>query len=298
MAEAKENRGRPVMGVEVFPIKFAYMVKWVVYFSVILFGAGCSSKLQWPNPKSVSDSLNGRITILCYNIHHCNPPSKQGFIDIDAIKKIIIQHQPDLVALQEVDVNTGRSGKNLHQSRELAKQTGMHEYFGKAINYDGGEYGIAILSKYPLSDTSTTPLPTATGTNGEPRTLALATVTLKNGKKLIFANTHLDAQRNDTNRILQINLIIDMLHHVKLPVVIAGDFNAVPGSRVIDALDKFFTRTCTGSCPFTIPVINPVKTIDFIAFAPATTFKVVSHKVINEQYASDHLPVLVVLQLQ
>lgn len=238
------------------------------------------------------------ITILCYNIHHANPPSEPGLIDIEAIRKVIMQHQPDLVALQEVDVHTGRSGKSLHQSGELAKQTGMHEYFGKAINHDGGEYGVAILSKYPLSDTKNTPLPTAVGTNGEPRTLAQATLTLASGKKIIFANTHLDAQQNDTNRILQIKRIIELLKKESLPLVIAGDFNAVPGSMVMNILDKHFTRSCIGDCPFTIPVINSNKTIDFVAYTPATKFKLVSHKVIDEQYASDHLPVLVVLELQ
>ena len=275
------------------------MVKWIICVAFNVIVVACSPVKNSTNKApGAADALDGRITILCYNIHHANPPSKPGIIDMESIAKVIRQYEPDLVALQEVDVHTGRSGKALNQSRELARQTGMHEFFAKAIDYDGGAYGVAILSKFPLMDLKNTALPTATGTNGEHRTLARATVLLPGGKKIVFASTHLDAQRNDTNRILQIRRVTELLKNETLPVVIAGDFNAVPGSTVINILDNHFTRSCTGSCPFTIPVVNPGKTIDFVAFAPSAKFKVIAHRVIDEQYASDHLPVLVVLQLQ
>jgi len=174
----------------------------------------------------------------------------------------------------------------------------MKSYFGKAIDYGGGEYGVAILSKYPLSDVKNYSLPTAVSTGGERRTLATAIITFPDGKKIIFASTHLDAQKEDTNRMLQIRKIVELLKQENLPVLIAGDFNAIPGSRVINVLDSFFTRSCINSCGFTIPVINPNKTIDFIAFSPSDKFSVSSHRVIDEKYASDHLPVRAVIQLK
>ena len=82
-----------------------------------------------------------------------------------------------------------------------------------------------------------------------------------------------------------------------LPVIIAGDFNAVPESDVVKQMDNYFTRTCLTGCPFTIPVINPNKTIDYIAYAPQNAFSVVAHEVINEQYASDHLPVKAIFKI-
>ena len=275
------------------------MIKWIIIVSMNVIAAACSPAIkQTDSAATTANPRPVRLTILCYNIHHANPPTKPGLIDLNAIAKVIKQYEPDLVALQEVDVHTGRSGKALNQSRELARQTGLNEFFAKAIDYDGGEYGVAILSKYPLMDLKNTALPTAAGTNGEQRTLARATVSLPHKKKIVFASTHLDAQRNDTNRILQINAIVELLKNESLPVVIAGDFNAVPGSFVINILDNHFTRSCISGCPFTIPVVHPNKTIDFVAFAPSSKFKVISHIVIDEQYASDHLPVLVVLQLE
>jgi endonuclease/exonuclease/phosphatase family metal-dependent hydrolase len=240
------------------------------------------------------------LRVLTYNIHHANPPSKINVIDIKAIANVIKQQNPDLVALQEVDVFTNRSGKNLNEAAEIAREVGLPYYFfGKGIDYDGGEYGVAVLSKYPFEKARNNPLPTKESTGGEHRTLATVIVNLPNKKKILFACTHLDAQRTDTNRLLQINRIMELLTpQKKYPIIIAGDFNAVPSSPVIDILDKNFTRSCIANCPFTIPQINPDKTIDYIAYSPSDKFAVVTHKVIDEPYASDHLPVLSVLKFK
>jgi endonuclease/exonuclease/phosphatase family metal-dependent hydrolase len=261
----------------------------------ILLGAGCAKKTQPAGGNDLAGT-GTPIRILCYNIHHANPPSRPNFIDMEAIAKVINEQRPHLVALQEVDVYTGRSGKNLHQAEELARLTGMKAFFARAINYDGGEYGVAILSKFPMEEMSNHPLPTAAGTGGEPRTLAKAVITLPGGKKMVFASTHLDAQKKDTNRLLQIREITRLLKEVTLPVVLAGDLNAEPGTAVINHLDAHLTRSCLKNCGFTIPQINPNRTIDFIAYAPKKSFRVLEHRVIAESYASDHLPLLVVLQ--
>jgi endonuclease/exonuclease/phosphatase family metal-dependent hydrolase len=198
--------------------------------------------------------------------------------------------------LQEVDVHTKRSGISLNEAGKLAELTEMHSYFAKAIDYDGGEYGIAILSRYEMENLRNIPLPTDDFTKGEHRTLALATMVLPGQKKFVFACTHLDSQRADTNRQLQIRKIVEVLRQERLPVVIAGDFNALPESDVIQQLDHWFTRSCVTNCPYTIPETNPNRTIDYIAYSPAKRFTVQSHIVVDESYASDHRPVKAVLQ--
>ncbi|MCH5598200.1 endonuclease/exonuclease/phosphatase family protein [Niabella ginsengisoli] len=236
------------------------------------------------------------IKIMSYNIHHCNPPSKPDFIDIDAVANAIKKENPDIVALQEVDVNTGRSGK-VNEAAQLALKTGMKSfYFAKAIDHDGGDYGVAILSKYPLTETETHHLPMDTTTGGEPRVLATASVQLPGGKVITIGSTHLDAQKAHTNRLLQIKAINSITREKKQPMIIAGDFNAEENTEVIKTLDQQFKRTC-GSCKPTIPVIKPKKAIDFIAYKPQNAFKVTKHEVINETYASDHLPVTSILEI-
>jgi endonuclease/exonuclease/phosphatase family metal-dependent hydrolase len=272
--------------------------KWMVLYCCALLSTSCAKKsLQGASSTSASAATE-EVRVLSYNIHHANPPSRPDYIDIAAIANVIKQQQPDIVALQEIDVNTERSGKTVDEAKELARLTGMQSYFSKGIDYQGGEYGIAVLSRFPMEGMKRIPLPTDEATKGEPRTLGTVVIKLPKGHKMVFAFTHLDAQRAATNRLLQIRKITEVLQSEQLPVVIAGDFNAAPGSDVINILDDNFTRTCLTGCGFTIPVENPNKTIDFIAYKPSANFTVVEHKVINEKYASDHLPVLAVLKIK
>lgn len=265
-------------------------IRYATAFIMTAFAACSSQKAVTGNAQPAN------INVLCYNIHHANPPSTPDKIDIPAIAKVIADTKPDIVALQEVDVHTDRSGKTLHQAEELARLSGMKAFFAKGIDYGGGEYGVAILSRYPVLETNRYPLTTVAGTNGEPRVLATALLQLPGNRKVLMACTHLDAQRGDTNRSVQIREVAAILGKQPYPVIVAGDLNAPEGSSVINTLDQHFQRSCT-NCAFTIPVENPRRCIDFVAFTPAK-FETVSHTVIQEKYASDHLPVNAVLRLK
>lgn len=252
---------------------------------------GCTSQ----KPLLVEQPVDGSVKkdtlrILTYNIHHANPPSRPDYIDLPAIAKVVLESGADLVALQEVDVHTERSGKESDQAAELGKLTGMYHYFAKAIDYQGGAYGVAILSKLPFVKTESHPLPQAEGLPAEPRVLALVTVEPVAGKPLVFGCTHLDLKPE--HRILQAQHIAAVLAPPDKPVILGGDLNAVPGSDEISYLDRYFQRS---SIPngFTVPVNSPRREIDFILHKPIAYFSVVKHQVINELYASDHLPVYV-----
>jgi endonuclease/exonuclease/phosphatase family metal-dependent hydrolase len=278
-----------------------FFMKALRFISIVLVCLvfGCSRKaIPSSDAAKPSDGKEGLVSILSYNIHHANPPSNPGVIDVNAIAKVINDQDVNVVALQEVDVNTTRSGTSLNEAEEIARLTGMTAFFAKAIDYASGEYGVAILSKLPMENRMNTPLPTVDATKGEHRTLAMATIILPGDKKFVFACTHLDAQKDDVNRQLQIKKILEVLKPESLPLVIAGDFNALPNSDVIKQLDHCFSRTCISNCPFTIPERSPNRTIDYIAFAPAGKFSVVSHAVVDESYASDHRPVKALLQIQ
>lgn len=269
------------------------------FFLLPLLLACSTSKPTDPAPAAGGSSPAAPATtlrVMSYNVHHCSPPSRPGVIDVPAIVRTIQAQRPDVVMLQEIDVHTGRSGPALDQARELATQLQMHSYFGRAIPHEGGAYGVALLSRYPLRDTLVHRLPTQEGTNGEPRVLAVATITLPTGQQVRVGCTHLDAQRPDTNRQLQATEIVRLAATETLPFLLAGDFNAEADSPVVQQLDTRFKRTCQPCAP-TIPVVTPTKAIDFITFAPASRFRVVSHQVVAETYASDHRPVVAELSL-
>ncbi|WP_439490061.1 endonuclease/exonuclease/phosphatase family protein [Algoriphagus sp.] len=273
------------------------MQKILLVFSLFLGFSSCANSEEPNNPIVQEPEVQeGRtIKVLSYNIHHCNPPSRPDFIDLDAIARVITESGAEIVGLQEVDVFTSRSGTDLNMAKELAQMSGMpYYYFSKGIDYQGGEYGTAILSKFPLSDKETILLPAEEGT--EQRTISVVTVSLEDGLSYKFANTHLDYS-SASNALTQAEKIVDYFDGDTSPVILVGDFNSVPGSAPILKLDGRFTRTCKNDCAPTIPVINPTKTIDFIMFSSETDFTVNSHRVVQETYASDHLPVVAELIL-
>lgn len=236
------------------------------------------------------------IKVMTYNIHAGNPPSKPGLCDLNAVAEAIIQANPDIVLLQEVDKNTGRNDFRGDQSKELGKLTEMNYQFFSARIYLSGYYGVAILSKYPLVDPKKHLLskePTL-----EQRVLATAIVDLPGIDSMMVACTHL--QHNDANnRLDQIKDIVQILSPSQVPVIIGGDFNEQPSADQFFAVfDKTFTRSCFGDCPKTFSTTNPYATIDYLAFKPQTAFETTEHELWYENYASDHFPVMATFKIK
>lgn len=239
---------------------------------------------------AIGQAVPKTLKVMTYNIHHGNPPAKPGVIDLQGIAAVINSQAPDLVALQELDVLTKR-GEQVDQVKKLASLTGMHSYFSKGIDFDGGEYGVAILSRFKINHAERFPLPAQEGLAAEARSLAVVNVTLANGQSVDFACTHLDLKNE--HRMLQVAEINKVLAARKGTVILAGDFNLTADNPAMAVLEQHFTRSCTENCAPTIPEVNPTKEIDFIFLKKQSPLKVLSHQVLENIYASDHLPVVV-----
>lgn len=266
-----------------------------VLFALISFSACASDSATIPEAE-IPEKDKANLKVMSYNIHHCNPPSAGTKIDVEAIAAVINKEKPDFVALQEVDVNTERSGKGLNQAQQLAKLTGMNYFFSKAIDHQGGDYGVAVLSRFAILDSARFILPIDNAIGGEIRTIAAVTAEISKGKKVIFASTHLDLKA--PNRMSQAELIVKHFEKSAYPMILGGDFNDKPESPVISYMDQHFTRSCKQNCLPTIPVENPNRAIDFIMFKPASIISSISTRVIDEKYASDHLPIVVELKVK
>ncbi|MBB2149879.1 endonuclease/exonuclease/phosphatase family protein [Pedobacter gandavensis] len=246
------------------------------------------------NNAAIAQSNSKTLKVMTYNIHHGNPPERPGVIDLPGIAAVIQQHTPDLVALQEIDKLTKRTGQ-VDQLKKLAELTGMYYFFSKGIDFEGGEYGVGILSKYPIKESNRYPLPSKAGLEAEARSLAVVQVSLANGKSLNFACTHLDL--NNEHRMLQVNEINRILGSKKGDVILAGDLNLTSTTPAMKLLEEHFTRSCTENCAPTIPQDDPKEEIDFILLKKGSRMKVISHQVFPNIDASDHLPVMATYQL-
>jgi endonuclease/exonuclease/phosphatase family metal-dependent hydrolase len=230
------------------------------------------------------------LRILSYNIHHGR--GMDGRVDLKRVADVISACSPDLVALQEVDQRVNRSGK-VSQIGELSELTGLNGVFAKQIDYDGGEYGQAILSRWPISDLKVIWLP------GEPdrerRILAVAKIQLASNP-MMFATTHLH-HNNPSIRLEQAIAINRELGSSSLPVILGGDLNAEPSSPTLTEISRAWTVIGSANQLKTFPSEQPDKQLDYICYRPQDAFRVVSSKVIAEPIASDHRPVLGILEL-
>lgn len=228
------------------------------------------------------------IRVMTYNVHHANPPSRgKEVIELDTIAATIRRAGADLVALQELDSVTIRSGK-VFQLKVLAEKLGMHYHYGKAIDYEGGGYGVGILSRYPIIEAQTVMLPKIEGFKGEDRVLAVAKVKLPGGKEIYFCSTHLDVSKAE-NRDLQAKAIVTIAKGLSLPVLLGGDLNATDDKASMKELFGYFTDASTQKAP-TIPNLQPKRRIDYLLFAPGSLFTVKAERVLTgDSYGSDHL---------
>ncbi len=233
-----------------------------------------------------------RVSVLTYNIYHGEDAN--GGSNLDAVAEIINLLEPDLVALQEVDQKTTRA-KGLDLTAELIKRTGMNGVFGKAMDYAGGGYGEAVLCRYPVLYTKNNPL--GHSAKAEPRTALEVQIELPSGAKIAFAGTHLDHQRDQSNRMMQAKRIIELYENYELPIILAGDLNAVVGSDPIKLLSRQWSYAAEGDPQPTFPSVRPRRKIDYIMYKPKDRWKVVEVRVIDEKVASDHCPVFSVLEL-
>jgi endonuclease/exonuclease/phosphatase family metal-dependent hydrolase len=233
-----------------------------------------------------------RLRVLTYNIQHGE--GTDGKIDLARTAAVIKRLTPDLVALQEVDKATTRS-RGVDQAAELGKLTGMHVAFGKAMDFAGGQYGEAILSRYPLTEVQVYKLPFTEGC--EPRCALAAHVRLgDDGPEFVFAGTHLEHAKTPV-RLCQAQKLNPALAATNsLPTILAGDFNDVPDSPAIKVLHPHWTDATVVQPDPTWPSDEPRMKIDYVFFRPADGWRVVEKQVSDESVASDHRPLLVVLE--
>lgn len=236
---------------------------------------------------------NPQIKVLTYNILHGE--TMAGDFDLDKIAKVIQESGAHIVALQEVDYKTNRAHKK-DLTMELAYRCQMQAVFAKAMEYDDGEYGEAILSKWSFYQTNNHALPFSGG--NEPRAALETKFILESGDTIVFIGTHLDHLASDHDRVLQANQLLNLFKNRDIPCILAGDLNDVPESESIQILKSYWQLSDQKDVADpTYPAINPRKKIDYIMLAPADRWKVLDTQTICDTIASDHCGYLVTLIL-
>ena len=230
-----------------------------------------------PLDKSGNDNKKA-IKILSYNVRNCR--GLDDVTDYTRVANVITRVAPDIVALQELDSATQRSN-GVVVLNELAFRTNMYKTYSASIPYQGGKYGIGILTKEKPISFRKIALP------GREEKRSMLIVELK-GFFICCAHLSLTAE----DRVASVEIINEALKNLSKPIFLAGDFNAIPSSVEIKKLEDNWSMLNNPE-NLTIPSNDPQRCIDYIFAAKSTnsTFKVKKTIVEKEPVASDHLPV-------
>ena len=224
------------------------------------------------------------VKLMSYNVR--NTKGMDGIRNLQRVANVIINEAPDVVAVQELDSMTTRSNQQ-YVLGELAERTQMHATYAPAISFQGGKYGIGILSKETPLNIRTYPLPG----REEARMLLVAEF-----ENYVFACTHLSLTEED--RLASLDIIKNSVVKSHKPYFLAGDLNDQPDSKFIQALQEDF-QVLTHIKKPTFPAPEPTETIDYIAAWKhgSNDFANLSAQVLEEPVASDHRPLSVQLRM-
>lgn len=255
-------------------------MKNTIFLLLVLLNTGILKAQNIITPKE-----NNSIRIMSYNVHNGIGMDKQT--DYQRIAEVINRVAPDLVAVQELDSAAQRSN-GVYVLKEIAGHALMHYTYGAAIDFQGGKYGIGILSKEKPLNCRTIPLP------GREEARVLLITEFEN---YVFCCTHFSLTEEDRNA--SVAIILDAIKDIKKPLFLAGDMNSEPESTTQISLQEFLTTLNSPKSP-TFPVVNPKECIDYIyGYNNGNTYPVLQRQVLtDEQVASDHLPLFVDVRLK
>jgi endonuclease/exonuclease/phosphatase family metal-dependent hydrolase len=235
-----------------------------------------------------------KLRVMTYNIHVGLGMDKK--LDLARIAAVINSQKPDLVGLQEVDRGVTRTGR-IDEIVELAKLTRMNYDFAFNLRYQGGQYGVAILSRFPIRAMEHRLYHNLR--EAERRGFIRGEVSV-NGRTINFVTTHLDYQYED-GRLFEAQQLLAALKDVAGPLIVVGDFNDVPAGGAYQLMRQQFDDAWSPAGPadegFSYPADKPTKRIDYI-FTRAVD-RVRSRRVwIVQSQASDHVPVVADLEIE
>ncbi|CAF1340671.1 unnamed protein product [Adineta steineri] len=235
---------------------------------------------------------------MTFNIAACREPPG-GIVDV---AHTIEQEQPDFVAMQEVDRFTQRSGAQIDQITELARHAHFaHKIYIPSMDFQGGQYGNAILSKHPFDLVVKANLD-GRG-QGETRSMGIVSCKINNDQQLFFGVIHLEHEIVSL-REAQVKDAIEIYRRSgleKQPFILAGDFNDEPYSSTVQLLlTEGGFKLPHKQCSPTWPASNPTVTIDHILMnqKAADMFEITNYHTSTTNMSSDHLPLIMELKIK
>lgn len=296
---------------------FARSLRFAVLFLAVAFAAACAAK-RGP----AADAPRAPLRVASYNIRvGIGADGKWSGTDptenLRAIAQFFLDEKIDVALLQEVDRGQKRTA-GIDEVAALAEATGLHPAFAPAMTDGSAEYGVAVLSRWPIASFDAVALPridyTRTNTElpawfSEQRMALVARIDSPHGP-ISAVCTHLGLTKEQ--RLLQVEALARIARaemRTGRAVVLGGDFNAEPDGAELAPVRAILgdayhdhprknglVEDLTVRSRYTFPANGPDRCIDYVFFDPAA-FSVASVAVLEDIRLSDHLPVVAELSM-
>ena len=248
--------------------------------------ASLISKIESPNKSAM------KLKIMSYNVHSCK--GRDGKISPERIAKVIAMHNPDIIALQEIDARN-----NARQAKVIARLLSMNFYYHSNVMLKSGFHGNAVLSRFDMKLRKRGPLPNLIKTRFLEQRGALWVEINAHGRKIQVFNTHLSLFAPEG--MLQAKHLLGKewlgTSKASAPLILCGDLNARVDSRIYRAFEKDFRSVRFDSTGYShlkaFAGFFPRGRVDHIFLGKG----VKSEKIETpgsglEKIASDHLPLI------
>lgn len=231
------------------------------------------------------------MRIATFNVRHCAPAGR--WAHLTAAARVVDALDADLVAFQELDVGMRRSFWR-NQARRLADVNGHQLVFAPTVERDGGRYGIALTSRWPLTDVVIEDLPRKG--RREPRVAILATCHPLGEAPFTVVATHLQNGRGpglaDRGAMNQLAWLLGVVNRrvasagdgVGPLTVLAGDLNTDRAGSILGPAGFEWAPS-----PPTFPASGPRRHIDWVAVRGAA----IDRWEVPEVAVSDHRPLVI-----
>lgn len=249
---------------------------------LVIVEAGCSSV-----PQKTESRAPVQLRVMTYNIQHGAGMDRK--IDLLRTAAAINAEHPDIVALEEMDKGTARTDRR-DLTGELAEMTHLTGYFSNNCNFEGGEYGNAVLTRFPILMAMNTHYNMI---RPKEQRGIIQMILDVGGHKLLFMATHIHYRKENEERLLNIAQIKEIIkQYPGLPVILCGDFNDFPDTPVHKAMSEALADTWEligKGNGWTFPSDKPDHRIDYIWISPDKSVQPLKAWVPDTQ-ASDHRP--------
>jgi endonuclease/exonuclease/phosphatase family metal-dependent hydrolase len=235
---------------------------------------------------------------MSYNVHACK--GRDGKVRPYRIARVIERHNPDIIALQEIDADD-----TYHQAKEIANMLSLNYHYHSSVLLKTGLHGNAIFSRFNLKLVKHGSLPSLLHTPFLEKRGALWVEVNLHGRKVQVINTHLSLFPPEGRLQVKNLLGRDWLGHpaCRGPVILCGDFNSLGNSRIYKAVSKDFHSIHFDVPGYrhlkTFPSFFPLGRVDHIFLGPGVkTVKIEIPKTHLERTASDHLPLIAEVRIE